>query len=185
MRARRALRATWESSSGRFLNFSNGIVAAMDKQWFQNNREARVVNGMNDQPLLVSVVIPMRNEEKYIVRCLDTVIANDFPAQQFEILVVDGESTDCSRKIVFEKQAKFPNLRLLRNPQRVVPPGMNIGIRQAKGRFIVRMDAHSEYPPDYITNCVAELERTGAANVGGRWITKPGSDSLIAKTIAF
>jgi len=157
----------------------------MDKQSFQKNGEAQVANGMKNQTLLVSVVIPMRNEGKYIGRCLDTVIANDFPAEQFEILVVDGESTDRSRKIVLEKQAKFPNLRLLRNPQRVVPPGMNIGIRQAKGRFIIRMDAHSEYPPDYITNCVTELERTGAANVGGRWITKPGSDSLIAKTIAF
>src|SRR5579859_129535 len=142
-------------------------------------------NASDEHSLLVSVIIPMRNEEKYIGKCLDSIIANGFPADQYEILVVDGDSTDCSREIVLGKQAQFPGLRLLRNPQKVVPPGMNIAIRQAKGRYIIRMDAHSEYPPDYIANCVAELERTGAANVGGRWITKPGADSPVANTIAF
>ena len=140
---------------------------------------------MDDAAVLVSVVIPMRNEEKYIGRCLESVIANDFPQDQYEIIVVDGESSDGSREIVLEKQLKFPNLRLLRNPSRVVPPAMNIGIRQARGRYIIRMDAHSEYPFDYIASCVAELERTGAANVGGRWITRPGGDSQVAKAIAF
>jgi glycosyltransferase involved in cell wall biosynthesis len=134
--------------------------------------------------LRVSVVIPMRNEEKYIGSCLESVMANDFPRDQYEIIVVDGDSTDRSCEIVLETQARFPNLLLLRNPQRVVPPGMNLGIRHARGRYIVRMDAHSEYPADYIANCVAELERTRAANVGGRWITRPGSDSAVAKTIA-
>jgi glycosyltransferase involved in cell wall biosynthesis len=126
----------------------------------------------------------MRNEEKYIGPCLESVMANDFPRDQYEIIVVDGDSTDRSREIVLEKQARFSNLLLLRNPQRVVPPGMNLGIRHARGRYVIRMDAHSEYPADYIANCVAELERTGAANVGGRWITRPGSDSAVARTIA-
>jgi glycosyltransferase involved in cell wall biosynthesis len=147
--------------------------------------EAPEVVAGNEYSLRVSVVIPMRNEEKYIGRCLDSVMANDFSRDQYEIIVVDGDSTDRSREIVEEKQAEFPNLRLLRNSQRVVPPGMNLGIRQARGRYIIRMDAHSEYPMDYITNCVAELERTGAANVGGTWITKPGSDSAVAKAIAW
>jgi len=140
---------------------------------------------MNEYSLCVSIIIPMRNEEKYIGKCLDSVIANSFPGDQYEILVVDGDSTDRSREIVLEKQSQFPGLRLLRNPQKVVPPGMNIGIRQARGRYIIRMDAHSEYPPDYIASCIAELQRTGAANVGGRWFTRPGSDSAVAKTIAF
>jgi len=113
------------------------------------------------------------------------VIANDFPQDQYEIIVVDGDSADRSREIVLEKQARFPNLRLLSNPSRVVPPAMNLGIRQARGLYVIRMDAHAEYPSDYIANCVAELERTGAANVGGRWITKPGADSAVARTIAF
>jgi glycosyltransferase involved in cell wall biosynthesis len=139
---------------------------------------------MDHQSLRVSVVIPMRNEEKYIGRCLDSIIANHFPAAEYEVIVVDGDSSDRSRDIVLERQTLCPRLRLLRNPRRVIPSALNLGIEQARGRYIVRMDAHSEYPPDYIANCVSELERTGATNVGGRWLIQPGADTPIAATIA-
>jgi glycosyltransferase involved in cell wall biosynthesis len=132
----------------------------------------------------VSIVIPMRNEEKYIGRCLDSILANRFPEEQYEILVADGESEDASREVVLARAAAHPGIRLLHNPGRFVPSGMNLGIRQARGRYIIRMDAHSEYPPDYIENCISELERTGAGNVGGRCITRPGSDTQMAKAIA-
>lgn len=138
----------------------------------------------SDLTIDVSIIIPMRNEQNYIGRCLDSVLANDFPQDRYEILVVDGESDDASREIVLAKAAEQQCIHLLRNPRRIVPPGMNIGIRQARGRYIIRMDAHSEYPPEYIRNCIGELERTGAANVGGRWITRPGGDSLVAKSIS-
>jgi glycosyltransferase involved in cell wall biosynthesis len=134
--------------------------------------------------LLVSIIIPMRNEEKYIGRCLDSLLANGFPEEQYEILVADGQSEDASRNAVLAKAATHAGIRLLDNPGRFVPSGMNLGIRQARGRYIIRVDAHSEYPPDYIENCVAELERTGAGNVGGRCITRPGSDTPMAKAIA-
>jgi succinoglycan biosynthesis protein ExoA len=136
------------------------------------------------EALAVSIIIPMRNEEQYIGPCLDSVLANDFPEEQYEILVADGESQDHSREVVLRKAADHPGIQLLHNPRRFVPSGMNICIRQARGRYIIRMDAHSEYPPDYIANCVSELERTGAGNVGGRWITRPGSNTLMAKAIA-
>jgi glycosyltransferase involved in cell wall biosynthesis len=140
---------------------------------------------MDRQSLRVSIVIPMLNEEKYIGKCLDSVIANRFPAADYEVIVVDGDSSDRSREIVLERQILCPELRLLRNPRRVIPSALNLGIQQARGRYIVRMDAHSEYPPDYIANCVSELERTGATNVGGRWLIRPGADSTVAETIAF
>jgi glycosyltransferase involved in cell wall biosynthesis len=132
----------------------------------------------------VSIIIPMRNEEKYIGTCLDSILANNFPREQYEILIADGESSDRSQEVVLQQARCFPNIRLLHNPKRIVPPGLNEAIRQARGRYIIRMDAHAEYPPDYIQNCVAELERTGAANVGGRWITLPGANTTTAKTIA-
>jgi succinoglycan biosynthesis protein ExoA len=138
----------------------------------------------HSRQLDVSVLIPMRNEARYIGPCLDSVLANSFPEDRYEILVMDGDSTDGSRDVVLLRANQHPCIRLLRNPARVVPPGMNIGIRQAQGRYIIRMDAHSEYPKDYIENCVTELERTGAANVGGRWITRPGGDSAMARAIA-
>ena len=139
---------------------------------------------MPDTQITASIVIPMRNEERYIGRCLDSVLQNGFPQSEYEIIVVDGESTDRSREVVLDRCRRFPNLVLLRNPARIVPPAMNLGIRASRGRYIIRMDAHSEYPPDYIRSCVEELERTGAANVGGYWITRPGSESPAARAIA-
>lgn len=146
--------------------------------WSQRQAQAE------DEELAVSIIIPMRDEEKYIGRCLDSILAGDFPERRYEILVADGESEDASRAVVLSKAAEHPCIRLLHNPGRFVPSGMNLGIRQARGRYIVRMDAHSEYPPDYIANCIAELERTGAGNAGGRCITHPGSDTPMAKAIA-
>jgi glycosyltransferase involved in cell wall biosynthesis len=133
---------------------------------------------------IVSIMIPMRNEEKYIARCLESILANNFPRDQYEILIADGDSSDRSREVALRQAGRFPNIQLLRNAKRIVPPGLNEAIRRARGRYIIRMDAHAEYPPDYIQNCVAELERTGAANVGGRWITLPGANTMTAKTIA-
>lgn len=126
----------------------------------------------------------MRNEERYIAKCLGTILANDYPLDQCEILVVDGCSTDCSRTIVEQIAAQNGAIRLLDNPGGVAPIAMNIGIRAARGTYVLRMDAHSEYPSNYIRTCLEELERTGADNVGGRWITRPGSDSLVARAIA-
>jgi glycosyltransferase involved in cell wall biosynthesis len=139
---------------------------------------------MNPEDCLVSIVIPMRNEERYIRSCLQSILANDVPRDSYEIIVVDGDSTDRSRELVEQMQKEYPQIKLLGNKARTVPPAMNIGIRAARGKYILRMDGHSEYPRDYIRNCIEELERTGADNVGGRLITKPGSDSLVAKAIA-
>jgi glycosyltransferase involved in cell wall biosynthesis len=135
-------------------------------------------------PITVSIVVPMKNEERYIDKCLETILANDFPMDQCEILVIDGRSTDRSRMIVEEKAAQYPMIRLLDNPEGIPPTALNLGIRAAKGQYIIRMDGHSEYPLNYIRTCLEELERTGADNVGGVLITKPGSDSLVARAIA-
>jgi glycosyltransferase involved in cell wall biosynthesis len=134
--------------------------------------------------LTVSIIIPMRNEARYIQRCLDTILDNDFPDDEFEVLVVDGQSTDNSCELVLKTAEQHSCIHLLHNTKRIVPAALNLGISQARGRYIIRMDAHSEYPKDYIRTCIQELERTGASNVGGRCITKPGADTTIARAIA-
>jgi len=107
---------------------------------------------MDPERCLVSIVIPMRNEERYIRACLNSILANDVPHHRYEILVVDGDSTDRSREVVAQMQNEYPQIQLLRNKAGTVPPAMNIGIRAARGKYILRMDAHSEYPSDYIGN---------------------------------
>lgn len=88
-----------------------------------------------------------------------------------EIMVVDGMSTDGTREIVQNIANTFPTIRMIDNPHKFTPFGLNIGIREAKGEFIARPDAHTESPENYISECVKYLEADKTiACVGG--ITK-------------
>lgn len=118
---------------------------------------------------LVSVIMPICNEEEHIESCLDAILAQDYPADRFDVLVVDGMSEDRTRKIVVDGYVGgYPNVRLLNNPQRIVPTALNLGIRAAQGDIIIRVDGHTTIAPDYVRQCVTALERTEADNVGGR-----------------
>jgi cellulose synthase/poly-beta-1,6-N-acetylglucosamine synthase-like glycosyltransferase len=109
----------------------------------------------------------MRNEERHIVGCLKSILANEYPQDRLEILVVDGMSRDGSREIVQAYVASHPNVRLLDNRERIVSSALNVGIREARGEIIVRMDAHAVCARDYVRACVRLLETTEAASVGG------------------
>lgn len=126
----------------------------------------------------------MRNEERRIGPCLDSILRGDFPIENAEILVVDGDSADRSREIVRDRMSQCAAIRLLRNEKKHVPAGLNQAIGEARGRYLLRMDAHCEYPADYVSTCVAELERTGAANVGGLLETLPGRENWLCRCIA-
>jgi glycosyltransferase involved in cell wall biosynthesis len=117
---------------------------------------------------LVTIAIPCFNEERYIEACLEDVFAQDYPAESTEVLVGDGMSTDSTREILRGITARRPDqVRLIDNPQRLQAAAMNAMIREARGEVIIRMDVHARYAPDYVRQCVAVLEETGAANVGG------------------
>ena len=135
-------------------------------------------------PPRLSVVLPCRNEARYIEPCLDSILAGAYPADLLEILVVDGHSTDDTRAVVREYAERHPQVRLLDNPQRIVPTALNIGIRAATGDIIARMDAHVVYPPEYLPRLVAALEESGADNVGGCVITLPADGTATAQAIA-
>jgi succinoglycan biosynthesis protein ExoA len=115
----------------------------------------------------VSVLLPIRNEERYIARCLDSLAAQDYPPERCEVLVMDGRSTDRTREIVERYRDRLPGLRLLDSPHRSVPFGMNLGIEAARGEVIVRVDGHCVLAPDYVRRCVEVLEETRAQCVGG------------------
>jgi len=133
----------------------------------------------------VSIIIPCRNEEKFIGKCLDSIINQDYPKENLEVLVVDSASEDKTKEIIEEFKIKNLKLkiRLLDNPQKFTPFGLNLGIKEAKGAIIMRMDSHAEYPPDYISKCVSHLEESNADNVGGVIKTQPANNSLLARAI--
>lgn len=134
---------------------------------------------------IVSVIIPCRNEEKFIAKCLDSILLQDYPKESLEILVVDGASTDKTKEIIKSYTEKYPFIRLLENPQKFTPFGLNIGIKNSKGETIVRMDAHAGYQKDYISKCAKYLKDSGADNIGGTMKTLPAKNTLMAKAIAF
>jgi succinoglycan biosynthesis protein ExoA len=94
------------------------------------------------------------------------------PAGGLEFIVADGLSDDGSRAILQRIAARHSSLKVIDNPERTTPCGLNAALRVARGAIIVRMDAHTEYAPDYIQQCVAVLRETGADNVGGPWVAR-------------
>ncbi|MEE8168985.1 MAG: glycosyltransferase family 2 protein [Phycisphaerae bacterium] len=139
----------------------------------------------NENDILASVVMPMLNEARFIGPCLDSVLTQTFDVSRVEILVVDGGSTDCSREIVREYAVRHPQIRLLENPYRYQAQALNIAIPQTRGKYVLRMDCHSTYVRDYIEQVVSAFERTGADNVQGPNVTRPGADTTEASAIFF
>ncbi len=123
--------------------------------------------GEDDKLLLVSVIVPMRNEEAFIGKCLTSLAEQDYPAELLEVIVIDGRSTDRSREIVSSMAAELPSLRLLDNERKVAPVAFNIGINEARGEILTIISAHCYLASDYISRCVEYLAKTGAECVGG------------------
>lgn len=133
---------------------------------------------METSSIEVSVIIPVYNEEKHIEKCIQSILKQTYPMDDMEVIFVDGSSTDRTREILQQHIRENPHkIRLLDNPKQTVPYAMNIGIRNSTGKYIIRMDAHSEYPDDYISKCVLILDELGVDNVGGLAIAK-GSGSV-------
>ena len=137
---------------------------------------------MSDFPL-VSIIVPCRNEEKFIGKCLDSVVANMYPKDKLEILVVDGMSEDRTTRILEEYAREYSFLRILSNPRKITPCALNSGIKDAKGELIIWMSAHNEYDKGYVSKCIRYIEEFYTDAVGG--IIKPISrnNSLIGKSI--
>ena len=115
----------------------------------------------------VSVVMPVRNEAAFMDESLGAVLAQDYPADRMEVIVVDGDSTDGTVKVLEQYQGSEPPVIVLRNPARIVPSALNIGIRRARGDIIIRVDGHAVIASDYIRKCVEYLQRGDAEGVGG------------------
>ncbi|MCF6156672.1 MAG: glycosyltransferase family 2 protein [Candidatus Brocadia sp.] len=136
----------------------------------------------------VSVIIPIFNEKRYIRQLLHSLLKQDYPKDRLEILLIDGRSEDGTRDEINEIIASSPEFSHLKiivldNFKRIVPCALNIGIKDSKGDFVIRMDAHSAYAPDYVSKCVEWLEKTNSANVGGPMVAN--GKGFVGKAIEF
>jgi glycosyltransferase involved in cell wall biosynthesis len=130
----------------------------------------------------VSVIVPCRNEIKYIENTISDIINQDYPC--FEVLIIDGQSDDGTDKIIKKYSEHYPNIKYYENPDKTVAHALNIGIRNSSGEIINRMDVHCHYPKNYISELVRYLDEYKADNVGGVCVTKPADNSKTAIAIA-
>lgn len=132
----------------------------------------------------VTLILPVRNEAAYIERCLHAVSAQDYSVESMEVLIVDGMSMDDTRQIVNNFTELHPkmHIRIVDNPGKIVPTGMNIALRQAKGVIIIRVDGHCIIASDYISKCVEHILKDGVDGVGGPMQTI--GETSLAKAIA-
>lgn len=133
----------------------------------------------------VGVIIPTLNEERFIERCIDSVIQQTYPFGQIDLMIVDGGSNDQTRQIVLNLSKSYPNIRLIHNPGKIQSIAFNIGVKESSAPYIVRLDAHALYDKQYIEHCINWLSiNPELGNIGGRWIIQPSSDKIFAQANA-
>jgi glycosyltransferase involved in cell wall biosynthesis len=118
-----------------------------------------------------SLIVPLRDEERYVERCLNSLLENNYPAEKYEIILVDGMSEDKTPEILAEFAAKKSGIRILQNPRQITSFGLNIGLRHAKGTYVFFILAHVVYAPDYLSTAIALLNSGIADGVGAPFRT--------------
>ena len=130
----------------------------------------------------VSLIIPTLNEEEYLEQTILSLLSNDYPSNKFELLIVDGLSKDNTVAITQGLAKKFPNIRLMSNSKIYQSAALNIGIKESKGNFIIRADAHAIYDKNYIRSTINILQKDEFANVGPVQVST--GSTLVEKAIA-
>lgn len=132
---------------------------------------------------LVSVVIPCRDEARFIGRCLDAVLASEYPSSKLEAIVADGMSRDGTRECVAAYTARDSRVRRIDNPAGITPAALNLAIEAAQGDVILRLDARAEIAPEYIARAVKHLDLWNADCVGGMMRTRAEGSGKFAEPI--
>jgi glycosyltransferase involved in cell wall biosynthesis len=165
--------------------FQWNAIANQYIQIFNNEKNSMISEEepADDLPF-ISVICPVYNEKNYIRPCIESVLESDYPKSKMELYFVDGMSPDGTTAIILEYAAKYPFIKLLKNPKKTVPFALNIGIDKAVGTLVVRLDAHAFYPKNYFSELVKWQGKLDAENVGGLCRTLPAKNSPTAKAIA-
>lgn len=130
----------------------------------------------------ISAIVPCRNESSSIKAFVDDVLGQTGLAEPLQIIIADGMSTDGTWEVLEELARRQPRIVLVRNVQRTVSYGLNAAIAMASGEYVVRLDVHARYAPDYVAQCLAVMTETGAQNVGGAARTQ--ASGQVASAIA-
>jgi succinoglycan biosynthesis protein ExoA len=141
--------------------------------------------GLACRRTLVSVILPVFNEERLIESVLQSILDQEALDFDLEILVVDGNSRDGTTKTVSRTASADPRIRILVNEMQKTPYALNIGLCEAKGEYVCILGAHAIYDRDYISVCLGELMTHGAVGCSGRVMTRPANNTLQARLVAW
>ena len=134
--------------------------------------------------IIVSILIPVRNEEKFLKSCLESVLRFSLPDKiKIEVLILDGLSKDKTGSIAKSFSNQHSNIRVYPNHGITQSAAINLGLHKSLGEWILRLDAHAEYPSNYLSLCLETALRSQADNVGGIFITKAGGPNYSAKLV--
>jgi succinoglycan biosynthesis protein ExoA len=115
----------------------------------------------------ISVIVPVRNEERYIGDTLDQLLAQRYDSRRFEILVADGCSTDSTREIVAGYARRQPQVRLLKNEGRLSSAGRNVAVRASRGDIVLLVDGHCRLDDSWhLAEAASAFARSGADCLG-------------------
>jgi len=139
-----------------------------------------------ESPIETSIIIPCYNEERTIPLLLKAILTQDYPTKKLEVIIADAMSSDGTRDVIqhFKNDHSNINLRVVDNPKRTIPAGVNAAVYAAKGKYLLRLDAHSIPNESYISTSIGVLKDGVAENVGGIWQIQPAENTCIAKAIA-
>lgn len=133
----------------------------------------------------VAIIIPTLNEERFISRCLNSIIKQTYEFEKMDVMIIDGGSKDNTKDIVAEYQKSHQNTRFIENKKKIQSVAFNIGIKNSTAPYIIRLDAHAEYDSEYIYLCIKNLkDDKKRGNVGGRCNILPFNQSVWAQTNA-
>lgn len=133
----------------------------------------------------VAIVIPTLNEERFISRCLNSIIKQTYEFEKMDVMIIDGGSNDKTKDIVAKYQKSHQNIRFIENKKKIQSVAFNIGFKKSTAPYIIRLDAHAEYDSKYISLCIENLKQDEKrGNVGGRCNILPFNQSIWAQTNA-
>lgn len=134
----------------------------------------------------VSLVVPCRDEAGGIAAVVDSLVAQDYPAELVELLFVDGGSVDSTRRVVERRSraVSAPAIYVIDNPLGTAAAGFNVGILASRGEVVFTLGAHTRYSRNYVSGAVRALAETGADAVGSVAVTEPGAGTAGARAIA-
>lgn len=123
---------------------------------------------MTDSIPFVSVVMPVRNESRFIADTISQLLQQDYPAERYEVIVVDGMSDDATREIVTKIALNHSQVRLVNNPGRRSSAGRNVGFRNGKGDIFVVVDGHCYIQDDQLLKNIVDCFEKSEADCLGR-----------------